>query len=90
MLARFARSREGHGRLIGVDVNDQRKPALGFIRRYRLRYPNVSDDHAALFNRYGLVGLPTTVVIDSRGHIAARLIGPQTIASLQRALTRAK
>lgn len=81
-LARFDETAGERARLVGVDVQDTRKDALAFIGEFGWRFPNVSDPGAALAGRYGLVGIPTTFVIDREGRIASRLIGPQTFESL--------
>jgi hypothetical protein len=36
--------------------------------------------------RYGLIGWPTTFVLDSKGRIARELMGAQTLAGLVRAV----
>ena len=35
-----------------------------------------------LSNRYGVVGMPTTIVVDGKGQVVDRLVGPQTLARL--------
>ena len=75
-------------RFVGVDVTDQRPAALAFIHRYRLNYPMLADPHGTLSGRFGLLGLPTTIVIDPTGHEAVRLLGPQTVATFQGVLRR--
>jgi thiol-disulfide isomerase/thioredoxin len=83
-LARFAsRLDASRAVLVGVDVNDSRSAALGFLRRFRLHDPNGADPDRVLATRYQTPGLPTTVIIDQRGRVAARLLGPQTAGSLR-------
>ena len=81
-LSRFARTRGRVARLIGVDVQDARGDALAFVKRFALDFPHVRDPDGDLLTSYKLPGLPTTVVVDRRGRIAARLIGPQTVETL--------
>src|SRR5204862_455307 len=50
---------------------------------------NLRDAEGTVGNDYGISGLPTTFVLDGRGHIAATLRGPQDDASLARALAAA-
>jgi thiol-disulfide isomerase/thioredoxin len=88
-LARFAeRLDSAQAALVGVDVNDERGDALAFLRRFGLEDANVADTDGALVSRYRIPGLPTTVVVDRDGRIAARLLGPQTVASLAGVLRR--
>ena len=86
-LVRFGKSLHlGDAALIGIDVNDGRQAALGFIRKFGVRYPIVADPSATIAGRYRVPGIPTTFVIDRAGRIAGRLLGPQTVSSLRRVL----
>jgi thiol-disulfide isomerase/thioredoxin len=84
-LERFSRA-GGHGRIVGVDWSDARTGALAFIRRYGWTFPTVRDSEGRVGNAYGMTGLPTIYVLDGRGRIRLTLRGPQTEASLSRAL----
>ena len=72
--------------LIGVDWSDALPGARSFIRRHAWSFPNVRDGDGSVGNAYRLTGLPTSFVLDARGHIRAVLRGPQTEQSLRRAL----
>jgi cytochrome c biogenesis protein CcmG/thiol:disulfide interchange protein DsbE len=81
-LARFDRQMHERAPLVGIDFQDDRSEALAFIREFRWRFPNVRDPRGKLGGRYGLVGLPTTFVIDGQGRIARALTGAQTYEEL--------
>ena len=85
-LQRFSLSATGRGRLIGVDWSDALPGARSFIRRHAWSFPNVRDGDGSVGNAYRLTGLPTSFVLDARGHIGVVLRGPQTEQSLRRAL----
>jgi thiol-disulfide isomerase/thioredoxin len=85
-IERFATSAAGRGRIVGVDWSDARAGAIGFIRRHRWTFPNLRDGEGLVGNSYRLTVLPTTFVLDGRGRISAMLRGPQSVASLRRAL----
>ena len=85
-LARFARERPGGARLVGVNYQDARGDALAFVREFDWRFSNIRDPRGKLGDRYAIPGLPTTFVIDAHGRIAAKLIGPQTLAGLRGAV----
>ncbi len=89
-VERFATSASGRGRIVGVDSSDVRSGALGFIRRHRWTFPNLRDGEGFVGSSYHLAYLPTTFVLDGRGRIRAALLGPQSVASLQSALTSAE
>jgi cytochrome c biogenesis protein CcmG, thiol:disulfide interchange protein DsbE len=85
-LERFALSASGRGRIVGVDFSEEAAPARTFVRRYSWTFANLRDAVGAVGNAYRLASLPTTFVIDSSGRIAGELRGPQTLASLTRAV----
>lgn len=85
-LERLDRSLHGEAHLVGVDYTDQAGNARDFIQRYGWTFPVLSDPDGIYGARYRFSGLPTTIVLDSRGRIAETLRGPQTAADLRRAL----
>jgi thiol-disulfide isomerase/thioredoxin len=85
-IERFATSAAGRGRIVGVDWSDARSGAIGFIRHHRWTFPNLRDAEGLVGDSYRLTVLPTTFVLDGRGRIRAMLRGPQSVASLRRAL----
>lgn len=66
-------------RFVGIDVRDNRAAARAFVRRYGLGYPSLFDPDGRLLLAFrGTVptqAVPSTVVIDADGAIAARVIG---------------
>ncbi|HTY97200.1 MAG TPA: TlpA disulfide reductase family protein [Solirubrobacteraceae bacterium] len=89
-LERFSRSSEGRARIVGVDWSDARTGGRSFIARYGWTFPNLSDPQGTVGNAYGITGLPTTFVVNDRHRIVAELRGPQSQASLDRALASAE
>ena len=87
-VERFASSRAGSGKVLSIDYSDYGN-ARGFISRYRWTFPVLSDPDGVTGDAYGVAHLPTTVILNPRGDIVARDVGPQTVASLSRALSAA-
>jgi len=85
-VERFYRSPSGHGRVAGVDWSDGLEGARSFVRRYSWTFPNMRDAEGTVGNAYGLTVLPTTFVVNSHGRIRSVLHGPQSEATLERAL----
>jgi thiol-disulfide isomerase/thioredoxin len=85
-VQRVAQSAIGRGRVIGVDWNDGLPGARSFIRDHSWTFPNVRDGEGTVGSAYRLIGLPTTFVVDADGRIRSMLSGPQSEASLVRAL----
>ncbi|HEX3910053.1 MAG TPA: TlpA disulfide reductase family protein [Solirubrobacteraceae bacterium] len=89
-LERFSQSPAGRGRLVGVDWSDGLSGARSFLRKHGWTFPVLRDGEGTVGNDYRLTGLPTTFVIDSSGRIRSVLRGPQTTATLARAMASVK
>lgn len=89
-LERFADSPAGQGRLVAIDWSDELSGARKFVKKHDWRFPVLRDAEGRVGNDYGLTGLPTTYVLDSEGRISSVLRGPQTQATLERALQSVK
>jgi hypothetical protein len=70
-------------RVVGIDVSDNRIDGRRFARRAVFPSPQFFDGDARIAQRLGAPGLPTVVIVDSRGRVAARLIGEQTASRLE-------
>jgi len=76
---------------IGVNVRDQQSTADAFERRFTVRYPSVIDANEgrmqlALSGQVAPNAVPTTIVLDTKGRVAARVLGaidgPGTLSAL--------
>ena len=66
--------------VLGVDVRDSAETALAFNRKQNISYPSVMDaENGDVVLAYtGIVtpdAVPTTLVLDAQGRVAARVIG---------------
>ena len=70
-------------RFIGDDVQDAPANAAAFERTFGISYPSLNDpgEQVALAFHGAVppVGIPTTLLIDSTGHIAGRVVGEVTL-----------
>jgi thiol-disulfide isomerase/thioredoxin len=82
-LRSFADGLGNRAAMVGVAIDSPSKDAQSFIRKHGWRYPIVSRHCCDLVNRYGVTYFPTTVVVDRRGQVVDRLVGPQSVARLQ-------
>jgi DsbE subfamily thiol:disulfide oxidoreductase len=85
-LAAAQKQLAGNAQIVGVDWGDNAHNARSFIRSHGWRYPVVRDASDAVGTRYGIEGLPTTFVLDGKGRIVGKLIGPQSAAQLLKAV----
>jgi thiol-disulfide isomerase/thioredoxin len=73
---------------VGINVKDNDAAAKGFVRTYGITYPSlVDDDGRLLLMLRGSLppeAIPSTIVIDRQGRIAARALGGITEQQLRR------
>jgi thiol-disulfide isomerase/thioredoxin len=70
---------------VGVNVQDQSDAASAFVAAHKITYPSVFDPAGHVMLAYRNVppsAVPSTVVIDPTGKIAALHLGPITAAAL--------
>lgn len=91
VLAAEARALQGHGvRFLGLDEEDQTAAARVYAASAGEIYPSLVDHDGALLRRLTLLppqGIPSTLVLDSSGRMAARVIGAITGTQLHRIVT---
>ena len=69
---------------IGILTRDNPVNAEAFSRRFALPYPTLIDDSVLIGFRKSVPAnaIPSTVLIDKKGNVAARISGEVTVASL--------
>jgi thiol-disulfide isomerase/thioredoxin len=72
-FADAAQAYKGRVQFVGVAIDDSRSGALSYTHRYGWHWPIVFDPHDHLVEPFGLIGKPTTFVIDSSGRVAWKL-----------------
>jgi thiol-disulfide isomerase/thioredoxin len=66
-------------RFVGVNVKDDRQAAVAFERNFRIPYPSMYDPAgrvAVRFRDYPPNAIPSTIVLDRRGRVAAVFLRP--------------
>lgn len=86
-LVAVAGSTTGRGvHFVGVDEVDDPATARTFVAQIRSPYPHLVDADATLLGRAGQLvpsgAVPSTLVLDTQGRVAARVIGPVTAPQL--------
>jgi len=73
---------------VGVDIKDGKQNAQAFLRTFKITYPSLYDQpgEIALAFRETVPpnAIPSTIIIDRQGRVAARIIGPATHSALRR------
>jgi len=75
---------------IGILTRDNPANAEAFERRFNIPYPTVIDDSILLGFKVSLPAnaIPTTVILDKSGLVAARISGVVTVASLSKLIEK--
>jgi peroxiredoxin len=72
---------------VGLDTRDSDVAARAFVERFAITYPNVIDRDGRLQLRFGdslpPQAIPSTVVVDRQGRVAARALGKVSGATLR-------
>jgi cytochrome c biogenesis protein CcmG, thiol:disulfide interchange protein DsbE len=88
-LRKLAASLGARATVVAIDWDDAGGPARAFVRRHGWTFPVLADTSGTAGEKYGLVGLPTSFVLDPQGKIVATFRGPQSEARLRQALLEA-
>lgn len=86
-LKQAAEATTGRAAFVGINVRDGLDAALAFERANKVPYPSIraDDSNEALLSfgaSMGVVAVPTTLVVDQEGRIAARVVGATSFSTL--------
>jgi thiol-disulfide isomerase/thioredoxin len=73
----------------GVDIKDDPDPARAFVRKFKVGYPSIVDPDGQVTLAFRDVppnAVPSTLILDRQGRIAASVIGATTYDRLTRLL----
>ena len=85
VLMEFARAKVAP--LVGLDYKDQRKDALGVLKRSGNPYDVIAfDADGRVGIDYGVYGVPESYVIDKAGVIRYKHIGPITMEAMEKTI----
>ncbi len=70
--------------LIGISMDDQEQALRDFYRQYKMNYPVIAGTQKIAQEYGGVLGLPTTFLIDRDGRIRARYSGAADFSKLER------
>lgn len=85
-IVEAATKTKGKAVFYGVNTRDlDTKRAEAFVRTFKISYANFYDPDGAMLLDWGQVpakAIPTTLVIDAQGRVAARIMGETTASTL--------
>lgn len=87
-LSRVARETISDGvSFVGIDVRDDRASARAFARRYAVAYQSLFDPDGKQLVKFSSIipinAVPSTVILDRAGRVAARVVGPVKYRTLK-------
>ena len=90
MLGATAKSYAAQGVVfVGIDEADTTSAGRAFATSAGMTYPSFVDPDGGLLSKLKMLpqmGIPSTLVLDTHGRIAARVIGPTNAAELKQVL----
>ena len=91
-LAALAKSTTADAvRFVGIDEQDTPGAARKFVASTGTTYPQLTDPTGTNLNKLSLLpsmAIPSTLLVDKRGMMAARIVGPVTTAKLEKLITQ--
>lgn len=89
VLARVAGEFAAQGvRLVGIDTHDTSASATAFEHYFKIPYPSIIDTNGRVLLKLKdlipISGIPSTLIVDPAGGIAARIVGPTDYPTLHR------
>jgi thiol-disulfide isomerase/thioredoxin len=75
----------------GVDIKDDQQPAKAFVRKFKVEYPSIVDQDGQVTLAFRDVppnAVPSTLILDRQGRIAASVIGATTYTALTALLAK--
>ena len=75
---------------VGILTRDNTSSAQSFVKRFKVTYPILTDDAVLASFKNSLIpnAIPTTLIIDVNGKVAARISGQVTYALLDNLLNK--
>ena len=85
-LVEAAAKTQATAQFVGINSRDlDVAPANAFVRAFGITYPNFFDPDGTLLLGFGQLppkAIPSTLIIDSQGRVAARILGEATATTL--------
>lgn len=72
----WRRYRDRGVRFVGINIRDRPAGARRFIEENDVTYPSIEDFESRLAYKFRMQFVPSTYVLDERGYVAAKILGP--------------
>lgn len=75
---------KGKLQVLAINAGQDKATINAFIKKIGVTYPVLLDENSAIARSYGVVGLPTTFFIDSKGIVRGKIVGEADEATFAR------
>ena len=75
---------QGKLQVLAINAGQDKATINAFIKKIGVTYPALLDENSAIARSYGVVGLPTTFFIDSKGIVRGKIVGEADEATFAR------
>lgn len=72
--------------VLAVNAGQDKATIEAFMKKLGVSYPAAMDEDSKIARRYGVVGLPTTYMIDGQGIVRGKIVGESDEAMFERYL----
>lgn len=70
--------------VLAVNAGQDRATVAAFMQKLGVGYPAALDENSKIAKSYGVVGLPTTFLIDGRGIVRGKIVGEADATMFER------
>lgn len=70
--------------VLAVNAGQDKATVAAFMKKLGVGYPAALDESSRIAKRYGVVGLPTTYLIDGQGIVRGKIVGEADEAMFER------
>lgn len=75
-------------RVLAINVKQSKEVAAKFVRELGLTYTILLDQKGTVYPEYGVIGLPTTFLIDREGVIREKILGDLNEKNLTKVISK--
>jgi cytochrome c biogenesis protein CcmG/thiol:disulfide interchange protein DsbE len=85
-LESFYRKHQPEGVIaFSINAGDDKESAARYIANLKISYPILLDSDLSVTRRYGVIGVPTTYILDRQGVLRFKIVGEITADKLDQA-----
>jgi len=80
---RFYRENKDHIIIIGIDMQEDKKSVVEFVKSKGITYPVLLDADGKVSSRFNIGGIPTSFLLDENGNVISWNVGMMSYSQLK-------